>query len=61
MTTNPLIEPKTPLIEFIQDITQILDADQLEWLEKNKGYYVFKERTQLKLLNENLCKCERSS
>ena len=56
-----MIEPRTPLIEFIMDITEILDAAQLEWLEKNKGYYVFKERTQLKELKQNQCKCEKSS
>jgi hypothetical protein len=56
-----MIEPTTPLTEFIKDITDILDADQLEWLEKNKGYYIFKERTQLKDLTQNQCKCERSS
>ena len=56
-----MIEPRTPLTEFIQDITDILDAAQIEWIEKNKGYYIFKERTQHKDLKENQCKCTGNS
>jgi hypothetical protein len=56
-----MIEPRTPLTEFIKDITEILDEAQIEWIEKNKGYYIFKERTQLKELTQNQCKCEKLS
>lgn len=56
-----MIEPRTPLTEFIKDITGILDEAQIEWVEKNKGYYIFKDQTQTKQLKENQCKCEKLS
>ena len=37
---------KTTLEEFIDDIIGILDEAQIEWLETNKGYYLYKDKVR---------------
>lgn len=47
-------ETKTPLVELIEDLMEILDEAQREWLIKNKGYYIFKDNHQRKELSTRL-------
>lgn len=49
-----MAETKTPLVEFIEDLMSILDEAQIEWLTKNKGYYIFKDNQQRKELSARL-------
>ena len=53
------MKPKTILEEFIEDIIGILDSAQIEWLEKNKGYYLYKDQIKTNDIKTKQCRCER--